>query len=206
MNIKVGLASVLLSWSAVAGAASSDDAGGEAETREQSTADMEEIRVEGQRTRRNEAGLIMDLYQDRERGFRLYRAKKYEEAYPYLEQAASQGLKDAQAVLGYMYMWGLGVEQDNDKAIGWMGVAAKKRTMPVIQRFWRGMLKQIPEELMPEVERLVADYDARYGAEVTDTVCQSRHAVGTWRPAVECRVRNDTILIDGGFWDDGFFE
>jgi TPR repeat protein len=62
-------------------------------------------------------------------GLDLYEKREYEEALPFLLEAAEAGHKDGMAVLGAMYLFGRGVENDAEKATQWLaGVSSGQGT------------------------------------------------------------------------------
>ena len=99
---------------------------------------------------------IWAVYYDQRLGTRLYRQGNYEEAFHYLLTAARHGLKYAQAQLSYLYLTGVGgVEQDNEAAVGWLGVAATGKTMPEIRDYYKDLLAQVPEPLRDDADAVV---------------------------------------------------
>jgi TPR repeat protein len=56
----------------------------------------------------------------------LYAKNEYGEALPFVLEAAEGGHKDGMAVLGAMYLFGRGVENDGRKAKQWLELAANK--------------------------------------------------------------------------------
>ena len=60
-------------------------------------------------------------------GLDLYAKKDYGEALPFISEAAEGGHKDGMAVLGAMYLFGRGVQNDGAKAKYWLGVGGKQR-------------------------------------------------------------------------------
>lgn len=64
------------------------------------------------------------------KGEELYEHKKYEEASNYFIKVAHQGFPEAQNYIGYMFLTGLGIEQDNEKAFSWYQSAASSGHAP----------------------------------------------------------------------------
>jgi hypothetical protein len=58
------------------------------------------------------------------KGEDLYESENYQEAFKYFIEVAQQGYPNAQNYLGYMYLNGQGVDQDNSKALEWYEKAA----------------------------------------------------------------------------------
>jgi TPR repeat protein len=57
-------------------------------------------------------------------GLAFYEKKEYEKALPFILAAVEGGDKDGMAVLGTMYLFGQGVENDAKKATQWLELAA----------------------------------------------------------------------------------
>ncbi|MGH9962431.1 MAG: tetratricopeptide repeat protein [Pyrinomonadaceae bacterium] len=57
-------------------------------------------------------------------GLDLYAKKEYAEALPFIREAVQSGHKDGMAILGAMYLFGRGVENDGQKAEYWLKRAA----------------------------------------------------------------------------------
>ncbi|WP_338813141.1 tetratricopeptide repeat protein [Bernardetia sp. Wsw4-3y2] len=58
----------------------------------------------------------------------FYDDENFQEAIPYLEEAAKKGHEGAQFDLGYLYKEGKGTKQDNEKSLFWFKEAAKQES------------------------------------------------------------------------------
>ena len=166
-----------------------DQAQSGVELRDEDDRPIEEITVYGTRPKNFRIPImtIMDIYEDRRKGSYFYRIGKLKEAFPYLLNAARHGFKYAQARVGYLYLTGRGdVPQDNETAIGWLGVAASATTMPEISRYWNNVREQIPEELMPHAEEVVSSYIARYGADANRVNCRRSRSTRSHIKTLSC--------------------
>jgi TPR repeat protein len=83
---------------------------------------VEQARFEEERKRAEaDTNPITKLVQDANAAYRL---KRYLEAAELYQKAAEQGHAVAQQALGYMYQWGLGVNNDYKKALHWYQLGA----------------------------------------------------------------------------------
>ncbi|HJN48877.1 MAG: hypothetical protein QGI68_06065 [Pseudomonadales bacterium] len=133
---------------------------------------------------------------DNGRGARLYRQRRYAEAFPYLLAAAERGFKLAQARVSYLYQLGLGVERDSDAAVGWLGVAASRITSPEIRTYYKNFINHIPRERMPEVNAIVQDYTARYGSNAVGLFCSNTRWAGTHISRLKCDFKDEYNFRD----------
>ncbi len=114
------------------------------------------------------------------RGIRMfanstYRDGQYSEAYPALLQLAKRGYKDAQARLAYILFNGINeIEKSNLRALGWLGVAASGRTEPQFRVLFNRYMKQVPENVRPIVDQVVAAYRGAY-AHQEHISCSTNH-------------------------------
>ena len=135
--------------------------------------DVEEVLVLGERFEINTTIAFDRLTESNSRGAKLYKQGKYKEALPYLLVGAKTGFKMSQARAGAIYLGGLGdVEKDMRKGIGWPGVASEPITAPAIRNTWKRVPKNVSEDSRGEVAKIVAEYVALYGREVTGTDCE----------------------------------
>lgn len=131
------------------------------------------------------------------RGEYFYRTRQYKKAFPYLLASARQGFKMAQARLGFIYQQGLGeVQRDGWRAVGWLGVAAHGDTDPSIRNYYRKILRKIPEELMPAVDAVVADFVKRYGPDATGMECIMSRPAGSHIAKMHCNFKLEFALQD----------
>ena len=90
-----------------------------------------------------------------EEGTKLYKAKDYEAAVPYLQLAAEWGFKDAQVRLGQIYFRGLGSVEKN-RCEGSRGSELLRRshlvqvTRESLSVHWRRSLKKIGQQLIEQ--------------------------------------------------------
>ena len=118
--------------------------------------------------------LIEATYKARQKGGRLYRLGRYEEALPLLLVAAKKGFKWEQARVSFLYQQGYGTEQDVEAAVAWLGVAARGETTPEIRGRFKELWGRIPEEHRAHFEAVIDDYEKRYGNKANRTFCKNR--------------------------------
>jgi hypothetical protein len=166
----------------------------------------EEMVVVGER--RTQPYVLMDpvtlsrTRNDAGKGARLYRQKRYREAYPYLLSAAQAGFKMSQARVSYIYQKGLGgVDRNGVAAIGWLGVAASGVTSPEIRNYYKAAMNNVPDDRLETVEKIVAAYTAEFGSDKTGITCANERQAGTHISRMKCdhkdEWRRDDIDIDG---------
>ena len=136
--------------------------------------DIEEIFVEGERLHGDDMNLLemQRVYRWKETAARSFKSGQYEKAFPQLSVLARMGFKDAQARLSYIYLHGLGgQQQSNMEAIGWLGVAAIGETRPAYRNLFNEMMAQIPDEHRASVDAHIQSYRDKYGAETLGVAC-----------------------------------
>ena len=172
---------------------------------------MEEMVVEGSLPDVSEMGRfeLINYYNANANGGLLYKMRRYDEAKPYLEIGAQLGFKMSQARLGAIYLYGLGTtEQDVEKGMVWLGVAAEPRTDPQITKTYRELARKLPDEMRGYLESKVAEASSEYGAKASGTKCRMIRQVGTHMSELNCEVRdmykfrsaadaNDLCLMQG---------
>ena len=151
---------------------------------------IEEIVVEEERVNFFDPVMMDRRRNDSGRGAKLYIRGKYEEAFPLLLSAAESGFKVAQARVSFLYQRGFGVTADAEAAIGWIGAAASRTTHISILNYYNDFIGSIPEEHMPEVESIVADYVARYGSKAVGMNCSNARMAGTHISRLKCDFKN----------------
>ena len=122
-----------------------------------------------------------------EEGTKLYKAKDYEAAVPYLQLAAEWGFKDAQVRLGQIYFKGLGsVEKNPLRGLAWLGTAASKPSSASYTGIFERALAQVPEENHAAVERAVASFTQRYGSGEAAVTCRMKAPLGSNLAQLSC--------------------
>jgi hypothetical protein len=210
--IRVGIAVAALGWMST-GAADEAIASTEAASSEETLSDetvpddrepvdaavagesveeaVEEVLVIGEKRKRPylkmDAVTLSRIRNDGGKGARLYRQKRYEEAFPLLLRAAEGGMKMAQARVGYIYHKGLGgVERDGEAALGWIGVAASGTTSPEIRNYFKAVMAEVPDNYVQVAEEIIAAYDGKYGDAATGFRCDMERQAGTHISRLKC--------------------
>lgn len=96
-------------------------------------------------------------------GFKLYDDGEFEEALPYLDAAARMGLKEAQARLGGMYLYGKGTKRNDLVGISWLGVAARGESTATIQEIFGTVWEKVPENAIPQLTEYIDTFEAEFG-------------------------------------------
>lgn len=122
-----------------------------------------------------------------EEGKRLYKAKSYDAALPYLQLAAEWGFKDAQVRLGQVYFKGLGSTERNPlRGLAWLGTAASKPTSASMTKIYEKALAQVSEDNRPAVDRAVAAFAQRYGSGAAAVTCRMKRPLGSNLAQLAC--------------------
>jgi hypothetical protein len=150
--------------------------------------DVEEIVVKGRQYRaRPNISSMFDIRDDHAKGGLLYRQKRYAEAFPYLMNAAKRGFKISQARVGFIYQQGLGgVPRNGAAAIGWIGVAASRKTSPEIVNYYRRMRDKVPPVKVDQIDQIVARFVAQYGPDATGIRCDNTRMAGSHISTLKC--------------------
>ena len=137
---------------------------------------------------------IENTYRAQTQGRQLFRAKKYEEAIPYLEFAAQRGFKQAQVRLGEIYVKGLGgVEADLVQGVGWLGVAASGESDARIRQLYESVRENIPAQHNEAIDKIVEQYRSNFDGSRTRVVCEMVQRAGTHRKMMRCRYLDENL-------------
>lgn len=137
---------------------------------------------------------IENTYRAQTQGRQLFRAKKYEEAIPYLEFAAQRGFKQAQVRLGEIYVKGLGgVKADLVQGVGWLGVAASGESDPRIRQLYNSVRESIPPEHNETIEKIVEQYTSNFDGSRTRVICEMVDRAGTHGKMMRCRYLDENL-------------
>ena len=117
--------------------------------------------------------VIVQTYNVLTRGKRLYDARRYKEALPYLLVAAKRGFKWAQAMAGDILLHGRGgVPRDIESGMGWLGVAARMHTAPAIQSYFRQAMAEMPASASGHIDEVVARYREQWSSRDWRVTCR----------------------------------
>ena len=133
-------------------------------------------------------------YRAQTQGRQLYIAEKYKEAVPYLEFAALRGFKEAQRLLGEIYVNGLGdVERDIAQGVGWLGVAASGESEPKIRQLYQSVRERLPPQHNETFDKVVEQYTQSYDGRHTRVVCEMVQQAGTHGKMMRCRYLDESL-------------
>ena len=116
------------------------------------------------------------IFEANTRGLDLYGKKRYDDALPHLQVAAENGFDQAQARLGGLYLYGLGVDRSDLKGLAWLGTAAHESEDPNILELFATVWEKVPENAAPQVQAIIDQYVERYGVDPSDQCRKSRQA------------------------------
>ena len=130
---------------------------------------VEEVIVTAERLKKGAIStqtIIVQTYNVLRRGKRLYNARRYAEALPYLVIiAGKRGFKWAQAMAGDIYLHGRGgVPRDIASGMGWLGVAARPQTAPAIQCYFQQAMAEMPPDTRVHIEDVVQRHRERWSS------------------------------------------
>ena len=138
--------------------------------------DVEEVIVTADRLEKGAMPtqtIIVQTYSVLQRGKRLYNARRYDEALPYLLMAGKRGFKWAQAMVGDIYLHGRGdVPRNIEEGMGWLGVAARPQTAPRIQTYFRQALAELSPRQQEHVEAVVRRYRDEWSSRDWRVACR----------------------------------
>ena len=122
-----------------------------------------------------------------EEGAKLFKAKEYAAAVPYLQLAAEWGFKNAQNRLGQIYFKGLGeVEKNQLRGLAWLGTAASKPSNDGHIGLYERSLAKVGEEHHSAVESAVASFTQRYGSGEAAVTCRMKAPLGSNLAQLTC--------------------
>lgn len=124
----------------------------------------------------------------------LYREGEFDDAYPLLLNLAKRGFKDSQSRLAYILFNGTDtVKKSNLRALGWLGSAAYGDSEPKFRVLFHKVLKQVPQNVRPTVNRIVNDYQQSFAHdEYQNCSTEHYHAYGRVKRTY-CRFKLESI-------------
>lgn len=169
-----------------------------------SGAPVEEVVVEGEiiEPMKMQMSDFKRIYSDRESGTYYFNIGDYERAFPPLLVAAKNGLKDAQAKVGFIILHGLGgVQKSNIRAVGWLGVAAEGRTKPYYREYFKNVWSEIPAEQLPLMSDVVQKYRETYGSDERLVSCSYRRPANSHIADLYCHFDREYELLLPSDWE-----
>lgn len=130
---------------------------------------------------------LRDLDEGLKQGIEYYRKEDYASAYPIVTELSQWGLKDAQAILGSMYIQGQHVKQSTERGMAWLGVAKEARTQKAATKTFKMIYKQLNADQKGYIDNMVDGYIAKYGVKAQRFKCSKRTAVGSNIPTRSCK-------------------
>ena len=120
-----------------------------------------------------------------EQGARAYENGDFESAYADLALSAQRGIKDAQYLLGFMYLRGEYAPQSLPVGLAWIGTA-----LEVDNDDWLELYTQIYTKLTPQqqvyIDSRVDKYVELYGMDTQRLTCQNVARAGSRRKIRQC--------------------
>jgi len=139
---------------------------------------------------------LRDLDEGLMKGVEYYKKEDYASAYPIVTELSQWGLKDAQAILGSMYIQGQHVEQSTERGMAWLGVAKEARTQKAATKTFKMIYKQLNADQKGYIDNMVDGYIAKFGVKAQRFKCSKRTAVGSNIPTRSCkRIPNSNSVL-----------
>ena len=135
------------------------------------------VAQDGSRTKKSQK----DIDDAMKTGTQYYKEENFEAAFSALSEVAVMGNKDAQAIIGMMYLQGQHVQKSTVVGMGWLGVAnetAKQRNKNA-KKAYKQVYSQLSDEHKKVIDTTVADYVSKYGMETQNIVCKKVKATGS---------------------------
>ena len=129
---------------------------------------------------------LQELEEELEKSARWYQDKQYDRAYPAVSELSQWGVKEAQAILGSMYIQGEYVEQSIERGLAWLGVAKEGGTHKSARKSFDYVYTQLTKEQRQHMDKKIASYIAKYGSEEQNFRCKSRRVGGSNIPQRRC--------------------
>ncbi len=131
------------------------------------------------------SGFIESIVMKERAGVRYYKKQKYKLAFENLSQAAKQGLKQSQYLIGIMYLKGQHVEQSLFHGMAWLGVAKESKS-----KDWLELFDKIYANASVEQQQAISEntekFIAKYGIKKQHMTCSKRTRLGERKIILEC--------------------
>ncbi len=111
-------------------------------------------------------------------GSKYYKEEKYEQAFSSLSEVAAMGNKDAQTIIGMMYLQGQHVPKSIVTGMGWLGVANETKNKTA-KKAYKQVYSQLSDEHKKVIDQTVATYVSKYGMETQNISCKKVKSVGS---------------------------
>jgi len=129
---------------------------------------------------------LQDLEEELALAAKLYKSKQYAKAHPMIAELSQWGVKEAQAILGGMYIKGEHVDKSTDRGLAWLGVAKEAGTEKSAAKMYKYVYKQLNEPQQKYMDQRVASYIQMYGSEAQNFTCKKRRSASSNIPETRC--------------------
>jgi len=106
-------------------------------------------------------------------GVKHYKKGNFDKAYPKLSNAAYQGMKQAQYLLGFMYLKGQHVKQSPVLGTVWLGLAKETKIDEWVKTYNK-VYSMLNDSQQNEVDQKLIEYTEKYGIETQNIKCEIR--------------------------------
>lgn len=139
---------------------------------------------------------MLELDERLEKARSLYLDKQYKLAYPLIADLAQWGVKNAQMLLGDMFIHGHHVSKSTVRGLAWLGVAKEKGFEAQAEEIFQHVYQQLSSDQQRYIDTQVENYIAKFGFEAQQYRCKKVLTVGTNIRVTECQRRenSDSVL------------
>jgi hypothetical protein len=143
---------------------------------------------------------LRDLDEELKEGIEYYQTDKFAEAYTIFSELSQWGIKEAQAVLGGMFIQGQYVDRSTEVGLAWLGVAKEARTQKSASKMYNHVYKQLNTQQQTYIDGVVGNYIDKYGAKAQNIHCSRRTYAGSNIPKTSCKKRanSNSVLYPTG--------
>lgn len=127
-----------------------------------------------------------EIQRELDDAIRLYKAEKYSEAYTHVSELSQWGIKDAQAILGGMFLKGEHVEKSTERGLLWLGVAKEEPTQKKAAESYQYIYDQLSKEHQSYIDQKVSEHILKFGAEAQSINCKKEAEVGSNLRVTKC--------------------
>lgn len=137
-----------------------------------------------------------DAFRKEQLGLKFYKQENYSKAFSILNELAARGYKDSQYALAFMFLKGDHVEQSTRIGLSWLALAVESKRKDWVAQFEQ-FYQATSKEEQQVIDKMIADYTAKFGMKTQRVTCQRTTKNGSYRPVIRCIKGNDyTPLFD----------
>ena len=123
---------------------------------------------------------------DFSKAVRDYRQKNYREAFQRFSELSQFGLKEAQTMLGVMYLKGEYVEKSIERGLLWLGVAKEGGQEKKAAESFNYVYAQLSVEHKANIDKKLIEHIQKFGAEAQSVNCKRVSEAGSNITPIKC--------------------